>query len=41
MMEQFYFTHNVTLTSTIPPGQSRPKSNGNEDVFHIPQTPGV
>ena len=27
------------LTGTITPGQSGPESNGNEGIFHTPQTP--
>ena len=30
-----------TQTGTTIRGQSGPRSNGNEGVLHIPQTPGV
>ena len=33
MMAQFYLSHRA-----ITPSQSRPESNANEGVLHIPQT---
>ena len=30
-----------TLTGTTAPNQSRPESNNYEEVFYIPQTPGL
>ena len=37
MIERFYLTPiDGTLTGTTTLNQSGPKSNGNEEVFHIP-----
>ena len=38
-IKQFYLTRRWEPNSTTTPGQSRPESNGNEEVIHIPQTP--
>ena len=36
MVKPFYLTPiDGTLTCTASPGQSEPKSNGDEEVFHI------
>ena len=38
MIEQFYLTHRWGFNMITTPGRSRPESNGNEEVPHIPQT---
>ena len=37
MIKYFYLTINETLTDTTTLGQSKPVSNGNERILHIPQ----
>ena len=36
MIKYFDLTHRWTLTGTTIPRQSRPGSNGNKGVLHIP-----
>ena len=40
---QFSFIRPIdcALSGATPPGQSGPGSNGDEGVFHIPQSPSI
>ena len=39
--QSFIWPIDKTLSNSTTPGQSRPRSNGNEEVLHIPQNPSI